>query len=628
MNETLFPYYERELTFIRQFAQDFARQYPRAAGRLLLEPTQSTDPHIERLIESFALVAGRIHRKLDDEFPELTDALLGLLYPHYLAPVPSMAIVQFELDPERGTLPDGFRIERHSKVATANLSEGPCKYRTGYPVTLWPIAVTSAELLLPPFPAGLQPPPRTPAALCLHLECQGGMSLADLSLDRLRFFLSGENHIVSRLYGLIFNHTTQVVFRKPDSPDGSPILTLPPSRCLFQVGFEPDEILLPYTPRSFPGYCLLTELFTFPSKFLFLDLGGFQQVCRAGYDKQVEVVMFLNQPVGNLAQAVDADTFRLGCTPMINLFEQTAETINVTHERYEYRIVPDVARPLSTEIYSVDAVISIDPATSKVTEYQPFYAFRHGVTERQRTFWHATRKLAAEDRDPTRKSALEEKDRGTDVFLSLVDLDFDPGHPGGDTLVVRTTCTNRNQPDQFERLGEQLPLRLEAAAPLSSIRCLRTPTRTLRPPLRRRAYWRLLSHLSLNHLSLSDPVEGLDALKEILRLYDNSDTLTDAQLASANRLLIEGIASLSSRPVGGRVGPPATGGFALGVEVTATFDEKNYVGTGVFLVASVLERFLGQYVSINSFTQLVARTMPGDRILKKWPPRVGNLALL
>jgi type VI secretion system protein ImpG len=618
MTDTLFPYYERELTFIRQFAQDFAKQYPAAAGRLLLEPTQSTDPHIERLIEAFALLAGRIHHKLDDEFPELTDALLGLLYPHYLAPVPSMAIVQFDLDAERGKLPDGFVIERHTNLSTQQIGEGPCKYRTGYPVTLWPIAVTSAELLTPPFPAGLQPPPRTPSALSLRLECQGGLNLADLSLDRLRFFLSGEDHVIAKLYGLLLNNATQVVFRQPGSASRLPTITSPPSRCLFQVGFGADDVLLPYPRRSFPGYGLLTELFTFPTKFYFVELGGFKQLREAGYENQLEVVIFFNKPVGTLQQAVDGQTFRLGCTPVVNLFEQTAEPIHVTQLRYEYRIVPDVARPLSTEVYSVDSVDRVDPTTASITAYEPFYSFRHGVSpESQHTFWYATRRPAPEDTD-----------RGTDVYLTLVDVDFNLAKPSGDTVVVRTTCTNRSLPDHLQRLGDQIQLRLEAAAPLAGIRCVRTPTRTLRPPLRRRAYWRLLSHLSLNHLSISDSVEGLDALKEILRLYDFSDTKTDAQLAAVNRLLVEGITGLSSRQVAGRVGPAATGGFALGVEVTATFDEKNYVGTGVFLVASVLERFLGQYASINSFTQLVAKTTQGEEVLKKWPPRAGELPLL
>ena len=618
MIDTLFPYYERELIFIRQFAQDFAKQYPAAAARLRLEPTQSTDPHIERLIESFALLAGRIHHKLDDEFPELTDALLGLLYPHYLAPVPSMAIVQFELDAERATLPDGFHLERHSTVSTTQLSEGTCKYRTGYPTTLWPIAVTSAELLTPPFPGGFQAPPRTSAALVLRLECQGSLSFSDLSLDRLRFFLNGENHIIGKLYGLLFSQATQVVFRPPASQAELPTLTLAPSSCMFQVGFGSDEILLPYPRRSFPGYCLLTELFAFPSKFQFMDLGGFQKLRQAGYGKQVEVVLYLKQSVAGLQQAVDADTFCLGCTPVINLFQQTAEPINVSQRRPEYRIVPDVARPMSTEVYSVDSVTSVNPVTSTVTEYQPFYSIRHGVYRNtQHAFWYASR-----------RAGPDEKDRGSDVYLTLVDLDLNPGQTTDSTLIVRTTCTSRNLPEQLQRLGTELALKLEAAAPLSAIRCLRPPSQTLRLPMRRRAYWRLLSHLSLNYLSLTDSEEGLDALKEILRLYDYSDSQRDAQQASVNRLLVDGLSAMSSRQVVGRVGPAATGGFATGVEVTVMFDEKNYVGTGVFLVASVLERFLGQYVSINSFTQFVAKTVQGEEVLKKWPPRVGNLPLL
>jgi type VI secretion system protein ImpG len=315
---------------------------------------------------------------------------------------------------------------------------------------------------------------------------------------------------------------------------------------------------------------------------------------------------------------VDAQTFRLGCAPVINLFEQTAEPIDVTQQRYEYRIVPDVARPMSTEVYSVDSVTSIDPVTSTVTDYEPFYSFRHGIyRETQHAFWYASRRPAPDD-----------KDRGSDVYLTLVDLDFNPGRPGGNTLVVRTTCTNRTLPEQLQRLGDQVVLKLEAAAPLTGIRCLRPPSQSLRLPVRKRAYWRLLSHLSLNYLSLADTEDGLNALKEILRLYDYSDSQLDAQQASVNRLLVEGVTGVSSRQVVGRVGSAATGGFASGVEVTVTFDEKNYVGTGVLLVASVLERFLGQYVSINSFTQMVAKTVQGEEVLKTWPPRVGNLPVL
>lgn len=618
MSDTLYPYYERELIFIRQLAQDFARRYPAAADRLQLEPNRSTDPHVERLIEAFALLAGRIHHKLDDEFPELTDALLSVLYPHYLAPIPSMAVVQFDVDAGRAQLPDGFAINRHSRLHTRPVADLPCRYRTCYPVKLWPIAVAEARLQPPPFPLHLHPPPLTAAVLTVRLECQAGMTFAGLSLDRLRFYLSGDNQLVPLLYELLFNHTLQVAFRPLDAEKGAAPLIFTPEQCLFPVGFERDEGLLPYPNQSFLGYRLLTEFFTFPHKFWFLDLGGFDRVRRAGFGQRLDVVIYLNRTSTNLEQTVDAGTFRLGCTPIINLFEKTAEPIALTQARYEYRIVPDVAQPLGMEVYSIDAVASTDPTTSPTREYQPFYSFRHGQSrEMQRAFWYASR-----------RPSLAENDRGSEVYLHLVDLDFNPSLPAEAVLVVRTTCTNRNLPAMLQRAGDDLYFELEAAAPLLGIPCLRTPTVPLRPPLRRGAFWRLLSHLNLNHLSLTDAEEGRAALQEILRLYDFSDPESGTQLAAVVRHVIEGIDAVSSRRVVGRTGGPTASGFCRGIEVSIAFDEQKYVGVGVYLFACVLERFLGLYASINSFTQLVARTKQGEGYLKKWPPRAAEQQLL
>ncbi|HEY1861004.1 MAG TPA: type VI secretion system baseplate subunit TssF, partial [Gemmataceae bacterium] len=555
MSEALFRYYERELLFIRQLAQDFAKQYPAAAGRLLLEPNRSTDPHVERLIESFAILAGRVHHKIDDEFPELTDALLGVLYPHYLAPVPSMAVVQFQLDPDRGDLPNGFRIERHSRLRTQPIHGTPCKFRTGYPVTLWPVELVDARFQPPPFPAGMKPPPGSKAALRLQFKAVGKLSLAELTLDKLRLFLFGDMQLVPHLYEFLFNNVLQVVFRSTDTGSKSPPLFLNPNQCLSPVGFERDEGLMAYPNQSFAGYRLLTEYFTFPHKFLFLDLGGWKQARNAGIGKNVEVVLFLDRTLATLEQGVDAQTFRLGATPVVNLVEQIAEPIALEQTRYEYRVIPDVAHPVGLEVYSVDAVTSVDPATSTTTEYQPFYSFRHGRDrENQRAFWYASR-----------RPSLLENDRGTEVYLNLVDLSFNPRLPAEQVLVVRTTCTNRDLPIRLERAGEELYFELEAAAPLARIRCLRTPTLPLRPPLRRGAYWRLISHLSLNHLSLTDPLEGKQALQEILRLYDFSDPEAGQQRAAVTRQVIEGILAVSSRRVVGRTGAPISSGFSRGV---------------------------------------------------------------
>jgi type VI secretion system protein ImpG len=620
MSETLHHYYERELVFIRQLAQEFAKLYPKSAGLLQLEPNRATDPHVERLIESFAFLTGRIQHKLDDELPELTDALLGVLYPHYQAPIPSMAIVQLELTPGAAQSPQGVPIAAHSVLATPEVEYQrekrlKCHFRTCYPVTLWPIRVAEAALRSPPPEPAVARPDDAVAALRLQLEYQGEFPFAGLSLDRLRFFLKGDNQLVADLYELLFSdHVQRVVFRSLDSQ--APPVVLKPEECLGQVGFGPYEGLLPYPPQSFIGYRLLTEFFAFPAKFLFVDLSGWDRLRRAGFHKKVEVTLYLDRTLTSLEHGVNATTFRLGCTPIINLFKKNADPIALTHSRFEYRIIPDGGHPRGHEVYSVQAVTSLNQA-GETREYQPFYSFRHGTAHNDgRAFWCAAR-----------RASLLEDDRGTEVYLSLVDLDFDPRLPADAVLTVETTCLNRDLPTRLQQAGEELAFHLEKVAPVAAIRCLHSPTLTLRPPLRRGAYWRLLSHLNLNHLSLADEEEGRMALQEMLRLYDFSDPQAGQQLQAVNRNLIDGILGVKCRSVVGRTGTAVSSGFARGTEVTVELDEQKYLGTGAFLFARVLEQFLGLYVSMNSFSQMIGKTKQRG-VLKKWPPRAGAQPLL
>src|SRR5262249_30612119 len=156
--------------------------------------------------------------------------------------------------------------------------------------------------------------------------------------------------------------------------------------------------------------------------------------------------VFLNRTLASVEQGVDAQTFRLGCTPAVNLFEQTAEPIPLTHARSEYRVVPDVTHPNGMEVYSIDSVSSVDPTAGVTTEYQPFYSLRHGMgRDTQRSFWYASR-----------RPSTRETDRGTEVFLNLVDLDFNPRVPPTSVLVVRTLCTNRDLPIRLRQAGDEL----------------------------------------------------------------------------------------------------------------------------------------------------------------------------
>ncbi len=619
MSDDLLPYYERELTFLRQMGAEFAEKYPKIAGRLVLEADKCEDPHVERLIEAFAFLAGRIHRKLDDELPEITESYLNVLYPHYLAPIPSMSIVQFLLDAGQAKLQTGQTIPRDSVLSSRPVDGIPCRFRTCYPLTIWPIEVASAGFEAPAG-IGLQTQV-TRSVLRLVLRTTGDVPFSALfektsegeerCIDRLRFFLQGEGPLVYALYELLFVNAVRIELSPGKAGRRNPPPVFLDPACLHPTGFGCDEGMLPYPNRSFLAYRLLQEYFTFPDKFLFYEVSGLSQAVRAGFGETLELVIHFNREF-ELEKTVTAQTFRLNCTPVVNLFRQIAEPIQLTHTKTEYRLVPDVGRQLATEVYSIDSVANTAPYNEAPVPFRPFYSLKHTrEREAQKTFWYANRRPSA-----------RKDDRGTDVYLSLVDLDFNPSQPGVETLTVATTCTNRDLPGRLPFGNPEGDFQLEGPGLFTSIRCLKKPTPTLRPPMRRALQWRLISHLSLNYLSLvEDEDSGPEALREILRLYDFMDS-------SATRRQIEGIRQVSSRRVFRSLPSSLGTSFVRGLEVSLQLDEQQYVGSGAFLMAAVLERFLALYTSINSFVQLVVTTQQREGILKRWPPRAGEQIVL
>jgi type VI secretion system protein ImpG len=570
MSEALYDHYREELFFIRKLAQEFRQRYPAAAARLQLEENRSADPHVERLIEAFALLTARTQLKIHDEFPELTDALLHVLYPHLLAPIPSLAMMQFHL-PAAAASETGVKI-----------------------------------------PGGLNAPPGAIACLRLRLHLLADLTFDQIPLDKLRFYLHGDPTLTMPLYELLFNHALQVVLRPVDIKGAAPIY-LTPQQTLAPVGFELDEGLLPYPSISFPGYRLLTEFFAFPQKFLFADLLGWDRL-KSVKTRQVEFIVFLNRTLPRLEQKMEPGVFRLGCTPLINLFDPPpVEPFPLNHRRAEYRLEPDISTPDAFEIYNVNEV-SIAYPDGTTIDAQPFYGYRHGGGRENRTaFWYMTR-----------KPALRPHDHGTDVFLHLVDLNMAANRPADGVVIVKATCSNRDLPNRLPRQGEEIPFDTEFAAPGVELRCLISPTPPQRPPLRRGMHWRLVSQLSLNHLSIAESGEGTAALQEILRLYDFTDPDTDPQLSATARLTIDGITDVRSR----RTSRWSQGTFCRGVETTVSLDEKNFLGTSMLLFSAVLDRFLGLYVHLNSFSELVVKIRQREGEFKRWPPRAGVQSLL
>lgn len=600
MEDLLLGYYEKELTFVRELGAEFAKKYPKIAGRLLLEADKCDDPHTERIIEAFAFISGRIHKKIDDNFPEITEAIFNIVYPHYVRPVPSMGIVRF--DPMGTNIPPaGYTIEKHTPLFSKPVKGVPCQFRTCQPVTIWPVEVVSATFQ--------EPKSRINSArqtIVISLKTFNEIGVSDVGWSSLRFFLQGQHQHIFSLYELIFNNVCHLELRATRA-DGNPFsIPLSPEH-IKPVGFGPAEGMLPYPKRSFPGYLLLFEYFCFPEKFLFFDLGGLDKFEDAELGDRLEILIYLDTVPKSIP--VDRETFCLNAAPVINLFERIAEPIRVEHRKTDYQVVPDIRRQEATEVFSVDKVsaVAVDAADDPI-QFRPFYSIRHHLYDRRDrrrgTFWHQTRR-------PSGKKG----DNGTEVFLSFTDLDLKPTDPGVEIFTARVTCTNRDIPGRLPFGDSEGDFDMEIAAPVTAVRSLVKPTQTRRPFMGGGLQWRLISHLSLNYLSL---VEGGEtALREVLKLYDFDDS-------PSTRQQIDGIVRLESTHVTKRLGRA----FCRGVQTTITFDEDKYVGSGLFLFATILERFLGQYVSVNSFSQMVARTIRKEGALKRWPPRSGNQILL
>jgi type VI secretion system protein ImpG len=608
MSDELKDYYERELSFLRDMGAEFRDKYPDIAGRLQLTPGTCEDPHVERLLEGVAFLTARVRAKIDDEYPEITDALTGLIFPHYQRPVPSMSIARFYAGAGQAGPPEGLRVAAGARLRTQPAQGQECRFQTIYPVTVWPIDIPQVQLHSGRVPVDDRPHDAR-ALIQLSLRCQWGATFGQLAINQLRFYLGGEDRIGFALYELLLNNLAsqknvlRIEVRGQTEQKQEERLVLSPGD-LRPVGFEPDEGVLPRTPQTFRGYALLQEFFAFPKKFLFFDLVNLAGLSKRRFAGSVDLLFFLSQaPADSLT--LKPDNFQLGCSPIVNLFRMPVDSIPLTHTQSEYRVVPDVGRPLGYEVFSIDRVVGKGSPLERPIEFQPFYAPKHWQAERRsRTYWHASRRFT-----------LAKEDSGTDVYLSFVDESFHPRNPGSSSverMYVETTCTNRDLPGRLRLQQRPGDFELLEPEPVGGIACVEPISATLRPALGRGAQWRLISHLTCNQLSAVGADGGLDALRELLLLYDFGD----------RRNLIEGVTAVSTEPVTGRT---RTGAVVGGVQVKVGFDRSKYVGSSAFLLAAVLERFFGTQVSINSFSQLVI--FDGQREVR-WPPRAGEKTLL
>lgn len=613
--ENLLPHYERELAFLRGHAGDFARRYPKIAGRLKLSGDVGEDPHVERLIESFALLSSRIHKRLDDDFPLFTESFLDVLYPHYLRPFPSCSIVRFDAG-AGSQMTKASIIERGTSLNTRPVRGVTCRFRTAHDVAVLPVRVASvAYRSTVNAPTGSPVPRGSTSDLQIEIELQSPQAQwGSLGTSHLRLYLDGEASQVSALREALCGKVLGcLVQTDPTGPwaDGRDAFPKP-------VGFAEDESLIDFDARSHPAYRLLTEYFAFPEKFNFVDLPLPPALLSSGARRAT-----LHYPMSGVRS--DSDEARLletiseknlltGCTPAVNLFRQKADPIRVTHAAASYPVLPDGRRAFGYEVHAIERVYRLQqtPQGETIAEFRPFYSLQHeellSEGESGGRYWHAHRDDDMASRSP-----------GFETELSIVDVDFDPAAAQTDTLSVDVTATNRDLPSQLSIGAPGGDLTMDGGSAAREIRFMRKPSPSHRFERGQGAHWRLISHLSLNHLSLSGG--GLEALKELLRLYDLPRSAT-------NRRLVDGIVSIDYAAASACLPGNPFVTFVRGTEICLAVEEQHFVGSGLRLFAQVLDHFFGLYAHTNSFTQLKVVSARTREELIVCPRRSGDSPLL
>lgn len=601
--------YNTELTHLRESAAEFARDFPLVAGRLALENVgECPDPYVERLLEGFAFLAARVQLKLESEFPRFTQHLLEILYPHYLCPTPSMAVARIQPDLGQPSLASGFLLPRGTTLRTGGTVH--CRFTTVTDVTLWPIDLVSAEYI--PHAGAETTAAASKARAVLRLRLRSTVPGAKLELDTLGLYVRGGDELRMRLYERLLTSTVAVSVRPPGGPaDTRHVVTKNPVR---RVGFEPGEGMLPDGPRSYDGFRLLREYFTFSERFFFVDLCGLNPGIRRCQD-QVEIDILLDRADPELAPATDASRIGLFSVPVINLFGMSADRVQVTPTAHEFQVVPDRTRPLELEVFSIRSAEGLGAQREERQVFLPLYAARDASKEGLKPAYFTQRR---EPRAvPGEAEAARRSYVGTEVFISLVDPHEAPWRGDVKFLDLSILATNRALPLRIAPGQGRTDFTLETGAPVESIRCLSGPTPPRPSPPPGDIAWRAISHLSLNYLSLADSErgEGAAGLRDLLKLYAD-DT------RPALRTQIDGVRSIVSRPAVRRIPTSGPVTFGRGLELELTLDDNAFAGAGVFLLGAVLEQFFRRYVSINSFTETVLCTLQRGEVAR-WPARPG-----
>jgi type VI secretion system protein ImpG len=588
---SLNKYYKEELRFLREMGKEFAEQNPTLSDFF----TPGVDPDVDRILEGFAFLTGKIRQKLDDEFPEIIQGLLQLLWPHYLRAIPAATIIQFE--PIAGMIKNVQTIPAGVSLDSISIDGVRCRFRTCYDLELLPFNLTDVHYTIP---TGQLP------RISLRLTPMGNIQLHQLTLNHLMIHLFGQPSYWLYLWLSRYVKNVSIVYKPKTKPDQD----LPETRialypdCIEPVGFSKNEALLPYPLQSFEGYRLVQEYFAFPAKFFFFRIYGLNQINFKEVENDIEIIVEFSRPLPDSIR-LNQEHIRLNCVPAINLFDMDADPIRVEHNKAEYRLRPSVSNPTYYQIYSVNKVNGKTQGSAKEQDYESFYSFRHDLKGGHDKIYYS--------------SHLREniKSQIMDTYLSFVNSTQTAIIPPSETVDVRTTCINALLPIKL-KVGD-IREYTDTSPEFATFSNITNVTSEIMHPFGSEVYWKLLSHISVNYMSLADA----ESLKAILALY-NFQSKYDQQKSRGNELRIHGIQRVLSDSIIKMI----QGAPVRGLAIKVFFDEKNFDNEGdMFLFASILNEFFSLYASLNSFTTLTAIGIHRKEEYK-WPLKLGKKKIL
>ena len=607
MSKDILSYYNAELDYVRKAGVEFAAAHPKIAGNLRMDQHAIEDPMVARLVESFAFLNAKLSKQLDDGYNVLAENLLANIYPHANLPIPSIATVQLqptELDKTeqvvRGTYLTSDMIEGDAEVT--------CKFQTCYDLDVLPLMVSDANYIVK---NTLGYDKHLPAAVKSGIDIKFKLLSEQLELgtvNKLRFYINSSKQYASSIYAAIFNAVKAVTFFAPESKQA---VTLN-SSCLKLVGFAEDEALLPYPNKSFAGYRTLTEFSAYAEKFMYFEIDGCADALQQIAAEEFSIILAFNENMSELKPAISKDTFQLNCTPIINIFAATSETIKVDHAESTYLLSADKRyTPWSTEIYQINSLTGYSERGLDMN-LQPIFNYSYATTNswQDRTiYWQAVRK-------PSWHYGAQ-NDFGSEIELTFIDAD---AKLDGDVWSITADClfTNRDLPLSLSSTNNDIDFAIEhPVQELVAIKTLRRPTATIRPKTEKAKYWQLVNALVGAQSTLTDPDVGLDNLRGILQTFN---LLNSAEW----NLFLEQMQGINVATTAIRNPEAKMLSFVHGIKYQISFS-NNLQLADLYLFGTILSYFLNEYCAIDSL--ILLEFIQQDEKLT-WKPQLGRQPLL